>query len=95
MGRIGGDEIAVIMPAMGERQVVTRVDEMRTHFATINQLGSDGAFSVTFSCAVAMFPRLTSAAALLNAASSSLASATRQGGNVTILAANAAGQGVE
>jgi diguanylate cyclase (GGDEF)-like protein len=81
IGRYGGEEFSIIFPNTTAAEAASVVDKLRESFAHIHHLGSDGFFSVTFSCGIASFPEYKTAVAISNAADKALYQAKESGRN--------------
>lgn len=84
LGRLGGEEFAVIMSDTGVEMARQVVDEIRASFAEIRHQSEEGDFSVTFSCGLAGYPRHVDAGRLFRAADKALYRAKREGRNRVI-----------
>jgi diguanylate cyclase (GGDEF)-like protein len=88
LGRYGGDEIAIVMPATSGQNSVKVLDGIRGLYAEIREYASNAAYFPTFSCGVAALPGYEDCSALRQAALDALDSARRQGRNRVVLAAS-------
>ncbi len=86
IGRYGGEEFAVVLPDIDAEGAAEVVNELREDFAAIEQQSDCGAFHVTFSAGVAMFPLFADAQALGVAADKALYAAKHAGRNRVMLA---------
>jgi len=84
IGRYGGEEFAVILPNTTTVEAVSVMDKLREGFSKLRHQGSEGPFSVTFSCGVAAYPEHKGPAALNQAADKALYQAKHQGRNRVI-----------
>lgn len=77
VGRLGGDEYAVLLPGQSAENALVLLDEIRSHFASRT---IDGAGTVTASVGVASIPpHATNGEELLRAAGQALMRAKREG----------------
>jgi diguanylate cyclase (GGDEF)-like protein len=81
IGRIGGEEFAVILPQASAQDAVHVMDEIRRTFQGITQASSFGDFRVTLSCGVATLAPGQDAEVLLDAADRALYRAKQLGRN--------------
>ncbi|WP_371374135.1 response regulator [Sporomusa aerivorans] len=81
IGRMGGEEFAVIMPDTPVATAYQVMEEIRTKFEGICHESVNGTFHATFSCGLAGFPRYTDATGLYNAADKALYKAKDLGRN--------------
>lgn len=86
VGRVGGEEFAVIFTDTGADHAHRIMDEIREAFAEVVHRGDAGEFRVTFSCGVAAQARHPDAAAINRAADQALYEAKRSGRNRVLLA---------
>ena len=84
VGRYGGEEFAIIMPATEEAQAMQVIDLLRQDFAQIIFNSPQGDFSCSFSAGVASYPRHTTIESLRAASDQALYRAKRQGRNQTV-----------
>ena len=86
VGRYGGEEFAVVMPSTDTAKAKEVMDKLR-QAASEMQFDSDkGPFSVTFSCGIASYPDIQSAAEIANAADEALYKAKHGGRNLVVVA---------
>lgn len=78
IGRLGGDELAVIMPTTDQETAMQVLDPIREQFFRLEQLGE---YRVTFSCGVADLTHFPNPLELLEAADRALYEAKREGRN--------------
>ena len=81
IGRYGGEEFAVILLNTGKENAYSIMNNIRESFSQIRQVSTEGDFYVTFSCGIACFPDLKSAADVNSAADKALYSAKDSGRN--------------
>lgn len=86
IGRMGGEEFAIIMPNTTIDFAYEVMEEIRMKFESMGHESINGLFHVTFSCGIASFPTYTDPAALYNAADKALYKAKSLGRNVTHIA---------
>jgi diguanylate cyclase (GGDEF)-like protein len=80
VGRMGGEEFALVLPGSGAADATRIVDDLRSSYGRIRHFSTDGEeFSVTFSAGVAAFPAHVDARSLIEAADSALYRAKRSG----------------
>ncbi len=93
IGRMGGEEFAVVLPGAAGDVARRTMDQVRQAFADIRHRADGGDFSVTVSCGVAEFPQFASAAALSEAADKALYAAKNGGRDRVVLAETGDGAG--
>lgn len=81
IGRMGGEEFAVILSGADGGQARKTMDQIRTAFSKIKHQTEKGAFAVTLSCGVAAFPKFAAAPLLTEAADKALYAAKNGGRN--------------
>lgn len=86
LGRMGGEELAVVMPATDLIQGRDTLDSIRRDFEKIRHYSSRGEFNATFSCGVASFPVCDSLARLSASADRALYRAKEIGRNSVVAA---------
>ncbi|NPV74896.1 MAG: diguanylate cyclase [Anaerolineae bacterium] len=86
IGRIGGEEFAVIFPDTPPAAAGKVMTELLSRFAAIQHRTGSQTFTATFSCGVASYPEFSTAADISNAADQSLYEAKRRGRNQVVLA---------
>jgi diguanylate cyclase (GGDEF)-like protein len=86
VGRYGGEEFSVVLPATTGTMSLKIMDELRADFAMVLHQSNDADFSVTFSCGIADFPRFETLGKIGEAADKALYQAKREGRNRVILA---------
>lgn len=86
MGRMGGEELAVVMPYTDLIEGRDTLDSIRSDFEKIRHYSSRGEFYATFSCGVASYPACDSLAKLSAAADRALYRAKEIGRNVVVAA---------
>ncbi len=84
VGRYGGEEFAIVMPATTVAQATQVIDLLRQDFAQIIFNSPQGDFSCSFSAGIASHPPHSSIESLRAAADQALYRAKRQGRNRTI-----------
>jgi diguanylate cyclase (GGDEF)-like protein len=84
VGRYGGEEFAIVMPATTVAQATQVIDLLRQDFAQIIFNSPQGDFSCSFSAGIASYPAHTTIESLRAAADQALYRAKRQGRNQTI-----------
>ncbi len=85
IGRMGGEEFAVVLSGAGLEAAGRVLDQIRMAFAEIKHRSEDDIFQVTFSCGVAAYSDYKSASSLTNAADKALYEAKSQGRNRIVL----------
>ena len=88
VGRYGGEEFSVVLPATTGPSALSIMDELRADFAKVLHQSSDAEFSVTFSCGIADFPRFATLGMVSEAADKALYRAKHEGRNRVVLAEN-------
>ena len=88
IGRMGGEEFAIIMPNTTTDSAYQVIEEIRRKFSNMCHESAAGLFHVTFSCGLASFPTYTDSASLYNAADKALYKAKEMGRNLTHIAYN-------
>ncbi|MCE5286670.1 MAG: diguanylate cyclase [Pelosinus sp.] len=83
IGRMGGEEFAVIMPDTTMADAYQVMEEIRAKFENICHESVKGVFHTTFSCGLAGYPGSNSPNALYNAADAALYKAKSLGRNLT------------
>ncbi len=86
IGRIGGEEFAVVFTDTNAATAVRVMDEIRVGFSKIRHYGEQQAFNVTFSCGIAALENRGDPAALYKAADQALYQAKHEGRNCVVLA---------
>ncbi|MBP2628188.1 MAG: response regulator receiver modulated diguanylate cyclase [Firmicutes bacterium] len=86
IGRMGGEEFAIIMPNTPVDCAYEVMEEIRMKFESMCYESVNGLFHVTFSCGLAGFPIYTDPASLYNSADKALYKAKSIGRNVTYIA---------
>lgn len=86
IGRVGGEEFAVIMPNTPVDCAYKVLEEIRIKFGNICHESVNGLIRTTFSCGLAGFPGYTDPSSLYNAADKALYEAKSLGRNLTCLA---------
>lgn len=86
IGRIGGEEFAVIFPDTPPAAAGKVMSELRSRFAAIQHRTGSRAFTATFSCGVASYPEFGAAADISSAADRALYEAKHRGRNQIVLA---------
>ena len=82
IGRMGGEEFAVIMPNTSVDIACQVMEEIRTKFESVCHESVNGTFHTTFSCGLAAYPGYTDATSLYNAADKALYEAKDLGRNL-------------
>ena len=86
IGRYGGEEFGVILFNTSALNAARLLNEIRESFAMIGHRSSEGTFRVSFSCGVAEYPALETAAELSEAADAALYKAKIAGRNRVVVA---------
>ena len=86
VGRLGGEEFAVILPECDIATAVSLLDRLRESFAGISFPVGSETFSATFSCGIASFSRHGEAEALCKSADEALYEAKNGGRNRVVAA---------
>lgn len=86
IGRMGGEEFAIIMQNTSIDCAYKVMEEIRTKFESMCHESVNGLFHVTFSCGLAGFPVYSDPSGLYNAADKALYKAKSSGRNVTHIA---------
>ena len=85
IGRMGGEEFAVVLSGADLEAAGRVLDEIRVAFSEIRHKSEEQVFQVTFSCGLAEFSDYPTATALTGAADKALYEAKAQGRNRTVL----------
>jgi diguanylate cyclase (GGDEF)-like protein len=88
VGRVGGEEFAVILPGANGEIAHGVIEKIRIGFSEIKHQSKEGEFSCTLSAGVATFPKSPSIMMLTNAADQCLYKAKNGGRNQTVLQSN-------
>jgi diguanylate cyclase (GGDEF)-like protein len=91
IGRIGGEEFAILLPNTNEETATRIMAELGEGFARVHHQTRGKKISVTFSCGVATYPDYDSAAELSKAANEALYAAKAAGRNQVVCASQAQG----
>lgn len=86
IGRMGGEEFAVIMPETPAIHARGVFEDIRVLFSEIEHHAQEGNFNVTISCGIAEYPHHRNAAELSDAADKALYAAKHNGRNQVVLA---------
>jgi diguanylate cyclase (GGDEF)-like protein len=86
IGRIGGEEFAVVFTDTNEATAVHVMDEIRTRFSQVKHYCETREFNVTFSCGIATRENSDEPAALSQAADEALYQAKHAGRNQIVVA---------
>lgn len=87
IGRYGGEEFISILLDVTQEDAYQVMEEIRQHFAKIQHYSSSqGVFTVTFSCGIAIFPEYNTVQSLIDAADQALYRAKADGRNLVVLA---------
>ena len=86
VGRVGGEEFAVVLPGCSLSDATVILNELRESFAPISFQAKDETFSCTFSCGVAALSLYRDATALNAGADEVLYAAKAAGRNLVIAA---------
>ena len=89
LGRYGGEEFAMVLPDTSLEDARSRLESIRSSFATIEQQTGRLRFNCTFSCGLAGLSRQDDAEALIMAADQALYRAKRGGKNRVEIAGGA------
>ncbi|MBL4720378.1 MAG: diguanylate cyclase [Alphaproteobacteria bacterium] len=85
VGRVGGEEFALVLPGATEQDALTAVNQMRIAFSDIEHQSPDGEFHCTLSGGIATYPTNATAMALTNAADQALYEAKGNGRDQIVL----------
>lgn len=85
IGRMGGEEFAVVLTGADCTVARDIFDQIRTAFSEIMHRSEAESFQVTFSCGLAEYPQYGSAAMLTGAADKALYEAKRNGRNLVVV----------
>jgi diguanylate cyclase (GGDEF)-like protein len=91
IGRVGGEELAILLPNTNEETAARIMAELGEGFAKVHHYAGGKKISVTFSCGVATYPDYDSAAELSKAADEALYAAKAAGRNQVVCASQAKG----
>jgi diguanylate cyclase (GGDEF)-like protein/PAS domain S-box-containing protein len=91
IGRIGGEEFAILLPNTDEKTAARVMSELCEGFAHVHHYSGEKEFYVSFSCGVATYPEYGSAAELSKAADEALYAAKAAGRNQVRRASEARG----
>jgi diguanylate cyclase (GGDEF)-like protein len=86
LGRFGGDEFTVILPETEIEAGHHLLDDIRVHFAGLDQIAGVDRFKASLSCGVASFQDGDTSQSLIAAADAAMYEAKRAGGNRLIVA---------
>jgi diguanylate cyclase (GGDEF)-like protein len=86
LGRYGGDELAVILPATDGPTAGQVLERIRESFALLRHRSGEREFGATLSCGIATYPARPTAELLVEAADAALYTAKRSGRNRVELA---------
>ena len=89
IGRIGGEEFAILLPNTNEETAARIMAELCEGFAKVHHYAGEKEISVTFSCGVASYPDYDNAAELNEAADEALYAAKAAGRNQVVCARQA------
>jgi diguanylate cyclase (GGDEF)-like protein len=81
LGRVGGEELAILMPDTDQETMKQLLEAIREHYAHIHHETASGILNSTFSCGFASTPDFTGAGALYEAADHALHEAKINGKN--------------
>lgn len=81
VGRLGGEEFAIVMPGLGREEAAGVADGLRQQYESMRFPGCDGLFATSCSFGVSEFVRGDTPAALLKRADIALYVAKREGRN--------------
>lgn len=85
IGRYGGEEFLVILPATESAQALVVLDELRIAFSTLRHTANGETFRVQVSVGIACYPQFKTASQLLEAADAALYRAKREGRNRVVI----------
>lgn len=88
IGRYGGEEFVVILPATSADEAMSILQRLSQHFSALVLQAKECSFQLTFSGGVAVYPQFNTADQLIHAADTVLYEAKSQGRNRVILAEN-------
>ncbi|MBW4054492.1 MAG: diguanylate cyclase [Proteobacteria bacterium] len=91
VGRFGGEEFAVVLPACSLTEAVALLNELRESFAAVSFQAKDETFSCTFSCGIAALSLYGDATALTTGADEALYAAKAGGRNLVVAAGGIGG----
>lgn len=86
IGRYGGEEFIVALPGADTEVARTVIDRIRGDFAVLPHAHSGGSLYATFSAGISVYPEISAASALTEAADGALLNAKRLGRNRVELA---------
>ncbi len=86
IGRIGGEEFAILLPDTDEKTTKNLMTDLCEGFARVRHYSGDQEFSVTFSCGIACYPDQDNPDSLSEAADAALYTAKALGRNRVIAA---------
>ncbi len=81
IGRYGGEEFVVILPATAPANALMVLDQVREAFSRLRHQGNEREFSVSFSAGLVAMGTQSSAAAMFNSADAALYKAKQKGRN--------------
>ncbi|MFT6582578.1 MAG: diguanylate cyclase (GGDEF)-like protein, partial [Alphaproteobacteria bacterium] len=85
VGRVGGEEFAVVLPGANAENAFITMDKIRVVFSEIKHQSPQGEFHCTFSGGIAIYPKTPNAVALTNAADHALYDAKNRGRDQIVL----------
>ncbi len=86
VGRYGGEEFAVVMPNTDAAQAKEVMDKLREAAGELEHKAEQGAFHVTFSCGISIYPQYKSVLEVAEAADGALYKAKHAGRNQVMTA---------
>jgi diguanylate cyclase (GGDEF)-like protein len=85
VGRVGGEEFAVVLPGANAENAFATIDKIRVAFSEIKHQSPQGEFHCAFSGGVAIYPTIPNAKTLTNAADHALYDAKNRGRDQIVL----------
>lgn len=86
IGRLGGEEFGVVLPATTADQACSVIEDIRVSFSNVSQAAAGSSKPITFSCGIAEFPEHNVTSNLAEAADQALYEAKESGRNKIVVA---------